>query len=61
MYEGQFFESFSIIEDRREQGKVRHKIIDIIFIVVSAVICVCNEWKGIQRVKQTILGSAPLG
>jgi predicted transposase YbfD/YdcC len=45
MYEGQFFESFSIIEDRREQGKVRHKLIDIIFIVVASVICGCNEWK----------------
>jgi hypothetical protein len=31
MYKGQFFESFSIIEDIREQGKVRHKLIDIIF------------------------------
>jgi len=42
MYEGQFFESFSIIEDTREQGKVRHKLIDIIFIVVTAVICSCT-------------------
>lgn len=48
MYEGQFFESFSIIEDTREQGKVRHKLIDIIFIVVSAVVCGCNEWKEIK-------------
>jgi predicted transposase YbfD/YdcC len=48
MYEGQFFECFSILEDKREQGKVRHKLIDIIFIVVSAVICGCNEWKEIQ-------------
>ena len=48
MYEGQFFESFSIIEDIREQGKVKHKLIDIIFIVVSAVICGCNEWKEIR-------------
>lgn len=48
MYEGQIFECFSILEDTREQGKVRHKLIDIIFIVVSAVICGCNEWKEIQ-------------
>ena len=48
MYEGQFFESFSIIEDTREQGKVRHKLIDIIFIVVSAIISGCNEWKEIR-------------
>lgn len=48
MYEGKFFESFSIIEDTREEGKVKHKLIDIIFIVVSAVICGCNEWKEIR-------------
>ncbi len=48
MYKGQFFESFSVLEDTREQGKVRHKLIDIIFIVVSAVICGCNEWKEIK-------------
>lgn len=48
MYEGQFFESFKILEDTREQGKVKHKLMDIIFIVVSAVICGCNEWKDIK-------------
>lgn len=48
MYEGKFFESFSILEDRREQGKVLHKLLDIVFIVVSAVICGCNEWKDIK-------------
>lgn len=48
MYKGNFFESFSVLEDIREQGKVRHKLIDIIFIVVSAVICGCNEWKEIM-------------
>lgn len=48
MYKGIFFENFSILEDTREQGKVRHKLIDIIFIVISAVICGCNEWKEIK-------------
>ena len=48
MYKGQFFESFNILEDTREQGKVRHKLIDIIFIVICAVICGCNEWKEIK-------------
>lgn len=48
MYNGGFFESFSILEDRREEGKVLHKLIDVIFIVVSAVICGCNEWKEIK-------------
>lgn len=47
MYEGKFFEEFMIVEDIREQGKVKHKLIDIIFIVISAVICNCNEWKDI--------------
>ena len=48
MYEGKFFEEFIIIEDIREEGKVKHKLIDMIFIVVSAVICNCNEWKDIK-------------
>lgn len=48
MYEGRFFESFSILEDKREEGKILHKLIDIIFIVVSAVICGMNEWKEIK-------------
>ena len=48
MYSGKFFESFCILEDTREEGKVKHKLIDIIFIVVSAVICGCNEWKEIM-------------
>ena len=48
MYEGKFFESFSILEDRREQGKVLHKLLDIVFIVIAAVICGCNEWKDIK-------------
>ncbi len=48
MYEGHFFDGFAVLEDRREQGKVKHKLIDIIFIVVSSVICGCNEWKDIR-------------
>lgn len=48
MYAEQFFECFSVLEDRREQGKVLHKLLDIVFIVVSAVICGCNEWKDIK-------------
>jgi len=30
------------MEYRSEQGKVRRKLVDIIFIVISAVICGCN-------------------
>ena len=47
-YEGEFFDCFNCIEDKREEGKVKHKLIDILFIVVSAVICGCNEWKEIH-------------
>ena len=47
MHSNLFFESFSVLEDKREQGKVKHKLIDILFIVVSAVMCGCNEWKEI--------------
>lgn len=48
MYIGKFFESLETIEDKREEGKVLHKLIDIIFIVVTAVICGCNDWKEIH-------------
>jgi len=48
MYKGEFFESFDILKDSRQEGKVRHKLIDILFIVVSAVICGCNEWAEIH-------------
>ena len=58
MYEGEFFENFSIIEDTREEGKVRHKLIDIIFIVVSAVICGCNKWKEIKLWTEMELNSS---
>ena len=48
MYEGKFFESFMVLEDTREEGKVLHKLVDIVFIVISAVMCGCNEWKEIK-------------
>ncbi len=48
MYEGNFFDSFEIVEDLREQGKVQHRLLDILFIVVSATIAGCNEWKEIK-------------
>jgi hypothetical protein len=31
--------------DIRQKEKVKHKLVDILFLVVSAVICGCNEWK----------------
>ncbi len=48
MYKGSFFDFFETLEDKREEGKVVHKLIDIIFIVSTAVICGCNEWKEIH-------------
>jgi predicted transposase YbfD/YdcC len=46
-YEGDFFEIFGTLEDIRQEEKVKHKLVDILFLVVSAVICGCNEWKEI--------------
>ena len=40
LYRGNFFKCFGIIYDRRQQGKVLHKLIDVLFIIVSA--CFCN-------------------
>lgn len=48
MYEGNFFDNFGILDDNRQEAKVQHKLIDIIFIVVSAVISGCNEWQEIH-------------
>jgi predicted transposase YbfD/YdcC len=43
-YEGSFFDYFMIIYDPRQDEKIKHKLIDILFIVVTAVICRCDEW-----------------
>lgn len=43
MYEGEFFECFGVIYDRREQGKVWHKLMDVLFIIVSASFCNIDE------------------
>jgi len=37
-----------IIYDCREQGKVRHKLIDVMFIAVAATFCGCNEWSEME-------------
>ena len=36
MYEGKIFECFGCIEDKRQEAKVKHKLIDIIFLVIAA-------------------------
>lgn len=35
---------FSIIYDTRQQGKVQHRLLDVLFIIVAAGISGCNEW-----------------
>ncbi|NLN42338.1 MAG: ISAs1 family transposase [Clostridiales bacterium] len=42
-YKGKFFDTFGIIYDKRQQGKVRHKLIDILFIIVSALFAKIDE------------------
>ena len=47
-YKGRFFDNFMIIFDPREYGKVRHKLIDVLFIAVAASLCGCNDWIGME-------------
>lgn len=47
-YKGSFFEHFSVIYDTRQEGKVRHKLIDIIFIAIAATICSCDDWEDVE-------------
>lgn len=44
MDENLFFEHFSILKDFRQESKVQHKLIDIIFITIAAFIADCNSW-----------------
>ncbi len=43
-YEGNFFNYFITLYDPRQDEKIKHKLIDILFILVTAVICRCDEW-----------------
>ncbi len=45
---GSFFKHFMTIYDPRQEGKVKHKLGDIIFIAVAASVCNCDEWEDIQ-------------
>ena len=46
---GSFFDYFTIIFDPREEGKVRHKLIDVLFIAVAATLCKCDEWEEMEE------------
>jgi predicted transposase YbfD/YdcC len=48
MKETDFYSYFSVIKDERQEGKVRHKLIDILFIAVSATISNCDDWIDMQ-------------
>ena len=40
----EFIESLEIIEDKRQVSKVRHKIQDILFIVLMATLANADTW-----------------
>lgn len=42
-YKTDFFECFGVIRDVRQEGKVRHELIDILFIIVSAFFAKIDE------------------
>lgn len=48
MYKGTFFKIFQQIPDDRQEGKVRHSVLDVFFLAITGVICGCNDWKDIH-------------
>lgn len=46
-YQGNFFEHFDGLNDTRQEGKVYHRLTDILFIVVSGILCGYDEWDDI--------------
>ena len=42
-YKTNFFEYFGVIRDIRQEGKIRHLLIDILFIIVSAFFAKIDE------------------
>ena len=48
-YAGSFFEHFKIMNDPRQEGKVMHKLIDVLFIAVAATVCRCEDWEEIEE------------
>lgn len=47
LYKGKFFECFGIIYDKRQPEKVKHRLIDVLFIIVAATFCRIDELEGI--------------
>lgn len=49
LYMGSFFDYFSVIFDPRQEGKIQHKLLDILFIAVAATICRCDDWEEMEE------------
>lgn len=47
LYQGPFFNYFDHLGDTRQEGKVHHRLTDVLFIVVCAIICGHDEWDDI--------------
>lgn len=43
-----FVELFAAIPDERQEWKVKHKLIDIIFIAVICIIANCDDWEDVE-------------
>jgi predicted transposase YbfD/YdcC len=43
-----FLKNFESIQDIRQKGKIKHKLIDIIIIVICACMCNIDEWEAIE-------------
>ncbi len=47
--DNRFFEVFDGIFDKRQQGKVKHKLIEVLFIIVTGILCKMNELEEIHE------------
>lgn len=45
--ESSFFKYFQVIHDKRQEGKVKHVLMDILFIGVCGMLCNCEDWEDI--------------
>ncbi|MCK5818808.1 MAG: transposase family protein [Psychromonas sp.] len=39
------FKNLSLVSDPRQQGKVKHKLLDILFLIITAVISGADTWE----------------
>ncbi|WP_232294501.1 transposase family protein, partial [Syntrophaceticus schinkii] len=45
LYQGKFFDYFSGLNDSRMEGKIWHRLTDILFIVTCGIICGYDEFE----------------